>query len=177
MHSMTDTKGIIELKEDYHPESSSDTVTQSASSRVILKPVILTPEVVVGKKIEEGMELIEMSFGCAKFLSENQWEGEENWVKVMTGLKHIAIEGRMFLAKNKFGDYGACEVTVKTLKWLINDDVHTFNLKQIEALTWGCKALSALADTEIANKIRLGRCGAAAWQCSAATDPLSESAA
>jgi hypothetical protein len=154
---MADSKGIIKLQADTHP---GDDITQGASGRVVLKSVLLTPETVVGKKIEEGMELIEVSFGSAKLLSESNWEGDEHWEKVMIGLKHIAIESRMFLAKNKFGEFGACEVTVKTVKWLIHDDVHTFNLQQIEALIWGCKALAVLADTEITNKIRLGRCGA-----------------
>lgn len=168
--AVQDTTGIIELQANTFgggvtpgdPENDE----YVPSKRVILAPVILTPSMLCKEKVESGIELIEMSFGCAKRLQEVEYhsEGQEDWGTVIEGLKHIAVEGSMFLAKRKLGDLGACEVVVGTMKYLTGGKgptlLNEFGKKHIEAMVWGCKAMAVLADTELANKMRLARAGA-----------------
>jgi len=168
--AIKDTTGIIELQANTFGVSSDDPENEEyvPSKRVILAPVMLTPDMLVKERVETGMELIEMSFGCAKRLQELQYhsEGHEDWDKVTDGLKHIAVEGSMFMAKRKLGDLGACEVIVGCMKFLSGGQgatkINEFGARHISALSWGCKAMATLADTELANKMRFARAGAIA---------------
>lgn len=149
----------METVDDDRSVSSVATPDLQPSGRIFLKTIILTPEAVVSKKIDEGMKLIEMSYGSAKELHDNNFNSGD-WEQTKLGLEFIATEGCMFLAKTEFGERGACEVTVKTIRWLVKKGYSAFDNNHIDTLIMGCKALATLADTEIANKIRLGRCGA-----------------
>jgi len=166
--AIKDTTGIINLQAGtfgVNPDGSEDD-EYIPSKRVILAPVMLTPDMLCKEKVESSIELIEMSFGCAKRLQEVQYhsEGQDDWDKVIDGLKHIAVDGSMFQAKRKLGDLGACEVVVGTMKYLSGGQgatkINEFVAMHVSALSWGCKAMSTLADTELANKMRLARAGA-----------------
>ena len=149
------------MEAELNPESGD----YLPSKRIILAPVILTPEKVCEKNIDSGKQLMELSFGSAKKLKEAAFLAsmEDEWNTVIEGLKFLASETSMFFAKRKLGDLGACEVVTGTTRWLVGGD-SDFTIpeehKHITALIWGCKAMAVLADTELANKIRLARAGA-----------------